>query len=163
MSKYTLHGLTIDDPFQWLEDLDSPETRSWIHQQNERTGRFLSEIPERDRIRKRLLDLWNYETCTVPVKRGGRYFYTANDGKQNQWVLCCADRLGQEPRILLDANKLSSDGTVAITTFQPSDDGRLLAYGLSGAGSDWEEWRVLDAATGEVQADHLKWVKFSTV
>ena len=163
MSKYTLHGVTINDPFDWLEDLDSPETRSWIDQQNERTSRFLSGIPERDRIRKRLLELWSYEKCTVPVKRGGRHFFTTNDGRQNQWVLRCADRLGQESRVLVDANKLSNDGTVAITTFQPSDDGALLAYGLSGAGSDWEEWRVLDATTGEHTADHLKWVKFSTV
>src|SRR5262245_54851421 len=149
MSKYTLHGVTIHDPFQWLEDLDSPETRSWIGEQNERTTRFLSAIPERDRIRKRLLELWSYEKCTVPVKRGGRYFFTTNDGKQNQWVLRCADRLGQDTRILVDANKLSNDGTVAITTFHPSDDGSLLAYGLSGAGSDWEEWRVLDTVTGQ--------------
>src|SRR5262245_17201708 len=163
MSKYTLHGVNIDDPYHWLEDLDSPETRSWIDQQNQRTTRFLSGIPERAAIRKRLLELWNYEKCTVPVKRGGRYFFTTNDGQQNQWVLRCADRLGEHPRILVDANKLSPDGTVAITTFQPSEDGRLLACGLSAAGSDWEEWGVLDALTGERGPDHLQWVKFSTV
>src|SRR5262245_10384944 len=88
MSKYTLHGVTIDDPYHWLEDVDSPKTREWVAEQNGKTNRFLESIPERPAIRTRLTDLWNYEKCTVPVKEGGRYFFTRNDGLQNQNVVC---------------------------------------------------------------------------
>jgi prolyl oligopeptidase len=163
MNTYTLHGRTIDDPYYWLEDLDSQETREWVKSQNDRTQEFLKTVPERDSIRRRLTELWNYEKSGVPVKAGHRYFFTRNDGLQDQSILYTVDRLSDNPRVLLDFNTLSDDGTVAMTAMQPSHDGRLVAYGVAGAGSDWEEWRVLDVATGRPTPDHLKWIKFSTV
>ena len=163
MPQYTLHGVTIDDPYQWLEDLDSPQTREWVAQQNHRTAAFFDTVLEREAIRKRLTELWNYEKCGVPVKEGGRYFFTRNDGLQNQNVLYTMDRLDDPPRVLIDPNKFSADGTVALTTIRPSHDGRLVAYGIAGSGSDWEEWRVLDVASAAPLSDHLKWIKFSTV
>src|SRR5437588_672390 len=104
MSKYTLHGITIDDPFQWLEDPDSPETCDWVALQTARAAAFFAAIPEREAIRARLTELWNYEKCGVPVKRGGRYFFARNDGLQNQSPLYVADKLDETPRLLIDPN-----------------------------------------------------------
>src|SRR5438093_313605 len=159
---YELPGTEISDPYHWLEDLDSPETRRWIDSQNERTFKFLAEIPERDGIRRRVTELWNYQRCGVPFKEGHRYFFLKNDGLQNQSVLYVRDERDAESRVLLDPNLLSPDGTVALTGAQVSRDGRLLAYGLSRAGSDWEEWHVRDVDTAVDLPDRLNWVKFST-
>ena len=157
-----LHGVEVPDPYRWLEELDSEQTQAWIAAQNELTFDYLAQIPARERIRQRIGELWNFEKWSVPVKHGGRYFYTRNDGLQNQSVLYWQASLVGEPRLLLDPNTLSEDGTVALTDFSVSEDGRLLAYGLSGAGSDWQEWRVRDVESGRDLADHLQWVKFST-
>ena len=165
------HGRKIADPYRWLEDADSPETTAWVKAQNEVTFGFLKSIPQREAIRKRLTELWNYERFGTPRQRGGRYFYSRNDGLQNQSVLYTAESLDEmldeslngKPRVLLDPNKLSADGTVALSGRSVSDDGRLMAYGLSTAGSDWQEWKVLDVATGKHLGDHLKWIKFSSV
>ena len=132
------------DPWLWLESLDSPQTRAWVTAQNERTSAFLERIPQRAEIHRRITELWNYPRCSVPFKEGHRYFELRNDGLQNQWVLYVRESLDQPPRILLDPNLLSSDGTVALTETVASRDGRLLVYGLSHAGSDWEELRVRD-------------------
>ncbi|MCH8922655.1 MAG: S9 family peptidase [Planctomycetes bacterium] len=156
------HGRKIADPYRWLEDADSQETTAWVKAQNELTFGFLKNIPQREAIRKRLTKLWNYERFGTPRRRGGRYFYSRNDGLQNQSVLYTAHSLDEEPRVLLDPNTLSDDGTVALSGQSVSDDGRLMAYGLSTAGSDWQEWKVLDVATGKHLADHLKWIKFSS-
>jgi prolyl oligopeptidase len=158
---YELHGKEISDPYRWLEDLDSPETRRWIESQNERTFHFLDEIPQREVIRRRVTALWNYQRCGVPFKEGDRYFFMKNDGLQNQAVLYVKDALEAPARMLLDPNALSADGTVALTSAQASRDGRLMAYGLSKAGSDWEEWRVLNVESGADLPDRLDWVKFS--
>jgi prolyl oligopeptidase len=156
------HGTRVADPYRWLESADSPETRAWIDAENDLTARFLEGIPERPGIRARLEDLWNYERYGVPVARGGKYFFLRNDGLQNQSVLHVLDALDGEPRVLLDPNALSPDGTVALSGFVPADDGRLLAYGLAERGSDWEEWRVRDVATGADLPDRVRWVKFSS-
>lgn len=155
------HGTTIADPYRWLEEPDSPETRAWVTAQNKLTNQFLEEVPARQAIRKRLEGLWNYERFGLPVKRGGRYFFTRNDGLQNQSVLYVADTLDAEPRLLLDPNTLSKDGTVSLTGWRPSDDGKLLAYGLASAGSDWQEWKVLEVDNGKNTDDVIQWVKFS--
>lgn len=155
------HGTKISDPYRWLEDVDSPQTKAWVEAQNKVTFGFLEQIPRRKEIKERLTQLWDYERFGLPVKRGGRYFYTRNDGLQNQSVLYVAESLDATPRVLLDPNKLSEDGTVALAGWTPSEDGKLLAYGLAGAGSDWREWKVRDVATGEDLPDHVKWVKFS--
>jgi prolyl oligopeptidase len=155
------HGVKIADPFRWLEDDNSAETKAWVEAENKVTFAFLDTIPERPRIRERLTKLWDYERFSVPYKRGGRYFFQHNSGLQNQRVLMVADSLDAAPRALLDPNTLSTDGTVALAGYDVSDDGTLLAYGLSRAGADWEEWRVRDVETGRDRDDLVEWVKFS--
>ena len=156
------HGTRVPDPYRWLEELDTPETRAWVEAENRLTFGFLEKIPQREAIRKRLTALWDYAKYGVPEKRGGRYFYTKNNGLQNQSVLYWAESLEAEPKLLLDPNTLSADGTTALTDFEISDDGKLMAYGLSKAGSDWQEWRVRDVETGKDLSDELKWIKFSS-
>ncbi len=155
------HGTMVADPYRWLEDPDSPESRTWIEAENALAFAFLEKIPARAALEKRLTTLWNYERFGTPYLQGGRYFYSKNDGLQNQSVLYVTESLGAEPRVLLDPNTLSGDGTVALSGTAISDDGKFLAYSLSAAGSDWTEWFVRDIDTGQDLADHLKWVKFS--
>ena len=155
------HGTKVADPYRWLEDPDSPESRAWIEAENKITFDFLGKIPEREKIRARLTELWNYERFGIPFREGGHYFITRNDGLQNQSVLCKLDSLNSDLQLLLDPNKLSADGTVALKGSAISEDGKLMAYGLSTAGSDWEEWKVRDVATAKDLDDDLKWVKFS--
>jgi prolyl oligopeptidase len=155
------HGIEVKDPYRWLENSDSEETKAWIEAQNEVTFAYLSQIPVREKIRQRLTELWNYEKFGVPFKRGERYFYFKNDGLQNQSVLYTLNSLDDEPKELFDPNLLSADGTVALSGLAISDDGTLMAYGLSTGGSDWSEYRVRDVETKEDQEDHLKWIKFS--
>ncbi len=155
------HGTIVPDPYRWLEDLDSPETTEWIAAQNQVTAGYLDQIPNREKIKERLTQLWNYERYSAPFQEGDRYFYFKNDGLQNQSILYTLKSLQDEAKVLLDPNKLSADGTVALAGISISDDGRLMAYGLSQAGSDWVEWKVRDIESGVDLPDHLKWVKFS--
>jgi prolyl oligopeptidase len=155
------HGTRVPDPYRWLEDPDSPESRAWIEAQNRLTEAYLAAIPARTTIRDRLTKLWNYPKYGTPFRKGGRYFFFKNDGLQNQSVLYKQASLTTQPETLLDPNLLSEDGTVALSTLAVSDDGRLLAYGTSASGSDWEEFRVRDVAMGKDRPDHLKWIKFS--
>jgi prolyl oligopeptidase len=157
------HGKKIADPYRWLEDLDDADTRAWIEAQNKVTFAYLEKLPQRESIRKRLTELWNYERYGLPRKRGDRYFYTRNDGLQNQSVLYASTGLDGEPRMLLDPNTWSEDGTVALSGWTASDDGKLLAYGVAHAGSDWHEWKLLDVESGQPLKDHLQWIKFSGV
>jgi prolyl oligopeptidase len=156
------HGTMVADPYRWLEDANSAETREWVESQNTLTQSVLGQIPGREAIRQRLTKLWNYERYSVPYQEGGRYFYSRNDGLQNQSVLYSMAKLGDTPRVLLDPNKLALDGTVALAGTAVSPDGKLLAYGTAASGSDWNEWKVRDIATGKDLSDHLKWVKFSS-
>ena len=156
-----IHGHKIADPYRWMEDLDSPEVREWIEAQNDLTFGFLEKIPLREKIQKRMTELWNYEKMSPPFKRGGRYFYFFNDGLQNQDVLYWMENLDGEPKVLIDPNTLSEDGTVALSGGAISDDGRYLAYGLSDAGSDWQTWYVRRVDDSEDLADEIAWVKFS--
>jgi len=155
------HGTKVPDPYRWLEDPDSPETRAWIEAENRLTAGYLAQIPQRDAIRKRLTELWNYPKYGAPFHKAGRYFFFKNDGLQNQSVLYKQASLTADPETLLDPNLLSEDGTVAISTLAVSEDGRLIAYGTSASGSDWEEFRVRDVATARDLSDHLQWIKFS--
>ncbi len=159
----TYHGVKVADPYRWLEDPDSEETRAWVEAQNAVTYPYLESLPQREALRQRLTTLWNYERYGAPRKRGGQYFFTHNDGLQNQSVLFVADALDAKPRVLLDPNKLSEDGTVALAGSAVSEDGRYLAYGLAAGGSDWRQWKVREVATGEDRTDDLQWVKFSGV
>jgi prolyl oligopeptidase len=155
------HGTSIADPYRWLEDANSAETKQWVDAQNQVTQSYLGQIPERESIKQRLTRLWNYERYSVPYKEGGRYFYSRNDGLQNQAVLYTMKKLTDTPRMLLDPNTLAADGTVALAGTAVSPDGKLLAYGTAASGSDWNEWKVRDIETGKDLDDHLKWVKFS--
>ena len=155
------HGTKVPDPYRWLEDDKSAETAAWVAAQNKVTFAYLDAIPEREQLRERLKSLFNYERYGTPFTKGGRYFYTYNSGLQNQRVLMVADSLAAAPRVLLDPNELSKDGTVSLAGSSVSEDGRLLAYGLQRAGSDWEDWHVREVETGHDRDDALKWVKFS--
>jgi prolyl oligopeptidase len=155
------HGTAVADPYRWLEDDNSPDTKDWTARQNEVTFAYLKSIPQRDAIKDRLTKLWNYERYGVPSRKGSRYFISRNNGLQNQSVLYSMDRPEAEPQVLLDPNTLSADGTVALASTAISHDGNLLAYALSASGSDWNEWKVRDVRTGTDLSDHLKWVKFS--
>jgi prolyl oligopeptidase len=156
------HGIKVADPYRWLEDPDSAESRAWIEAENKLTFDFLAKIPERDAIRKRITELWDYEKFGVPFKEKDRYFISRNTGLQNQNVLYVATNLPEKPRELLDPNTLAKDGTIALAGTAVSDDASLIAYGLAASGSDWETWKVRDVATGKDRDDDLKWVKFSS-
>jgi prolyl oligopeptidase len=156
------YGTLVADPYRWLEDDNSSATRAWVEAENKVTFAFLGKIPQRAAIKRRLTELWDYERFGVPFKEGGRYFITRNDGLQNQSVLYTMAALDAEPVLLLDPNKLSADGTVALADYRVSHDGNLLAYGLSRAGSDWQDWKVRDVRTGNDLPDEIHWVKFSS-
>lgn len=157
------HGTAVKDPYRWLEDTESSETQAWVAKQNQLTFGYLHKIAERKAIHRRLTEVWNYERFGFPIERKGRYFYTHNDGLQNQSPIYFASSLNADKQLLLDANHLSSDGTVALADWKPSDDGRWLAYGLADGGSDWRTWKVRDTQTRTDTADELRWVKFSEV
>ena len=157
----TLHGQKVSDPYRWMEDLESDELRQWIEAQNELTFACLAHSPLREKIQKRMTELWNYEKVSPPFKRAGRYFFLYNDGLQNQNVLYWMEQLDEKPKLLLDPNKLSEDGTVALSGAVVSRDGHFLAYGISDAGSDWQTWHIRSVDTGEDLEDVVEWVKFS--
>ncbi len=155
------HGVKVADPYRWLEDTDSDDTKAWIEEENKLTFSYLDQIPYRGAIRDRMTKLWNYERFGIPELEGGRYFFEHNNGLQNQSVLLVAESMNAEPRVLLDPNTLSSDGTVALSGRAITDDGKLMAYGTAASGSDWQEWHVRDIDTGKDLPDLVKWVKFS--
>ncbi|MFH1682027.1 MAG: prolyl oligopeptidase family serine peptidase [Candidatus Eisenbacteria bacterium] len=155
------HGTKVPDPYRWLEDLDSDETAAWVRAQNEVTFAFLEAIPGRDRIAERLTELWNYPKFTIPYRLGGRYVFGKNDGLQNQDVIYMQETLSDEPRVLLDPNGFSEDGTIALANLSFSENGRYMMYGTSASGSDWQTLRVRDMETGNDLPDKLEWIKFA--
>jgi prolyl oligopeptidase len=154
-------GTTVADPYRWLEDVDSPQSRAWIEEQNALTESVLATVPQREAIHARLTQLWDYERRSVPERAGAVYAYYRNTGLQNQAVLQVTSDLAQPGRVLLDPNTFSEDGTVALVSTAFSEDGSRLAYGVSSSGSDWIEWRVRDVATGADLPDIVRWSKFS--
>jgi prolyl oligopeptidase len=158
------HGVKVADPYRWLEEdvRKSKEVAAWVKAENEVTFEYLKSIPERDGIRKRLTELWNYERYTAPHKVAGKYYFSKNNGLQNQSVLYVADTPDGPPRVVLDPNTWSKDGTVALAGAAFSDDGKYLAYSVAEAGSDWQTWRVLNLTTGKPLDDQVKWVKYSS-
>jgi prolyl oligopeptidase len=155
------HGTQVADPYRWLEDPDSPETRAWIASQNQLTEGYLDQIPYRKKMVDRLTTLWDFPKQLAPVKRGGRYFQQRNTGLQNQYVLFVMDSATDEGQVLLDPNTLSEDGTTALNTWAVSPDGKWLAYATADSGSDWITWSVRNVETGEDLPDRLVWSKFS--
>ncbi len=154
-------GTTVSDPYRWMEDVDSAELKTWVDAENELTQRYLEQIPVRATMQKRLMELINFERYTAPSRRGTRYFYSHNSGLQNQNVLYSQEGLDGEPKVLLDPNTFSADGTVAISGVSITDDGSLAAYSIADAGSDWVKWHVRDVTTGEDLPDVIEWSKFS--
>ncbi|MBT3232831.1 MAG: S9 family peptidase [Calditrichaeota bacterium] len=156
-----LHGLEIPDPYRWLEDIDSKETLDWINSQNECTFNYLKKIPAREKIANRLTELWDYDKLSAPSLKGGKYFFYRHDGLQNQAVLYWKESLGGEANLLIDPNTLSEDGTIAMNDATVSPDGKLLAYSLAVAGSDWKDFHIKEVECGKDLSDHVKWAKFT--
>jgi len=159
------HGTRVADPYRWLETdvREAPEVADWVAAQNRVTVAYLEAIPAREKIRRRLTALWDYPRYSSPFKEGGRYYYSKNDGLQNQSVVYVTEALDREARVLLDPNQWSEDGTKALAGLAFSDDGRYVAYGIAEAGSDWNTWRVMEIESGRLLDDVLNWIKFSGV
>ena len=153
-------GTKVTDPYRWLENVDSPEVQAWVRSQNALSEPRLAELPAREWIKARLAQLWDYERYDVPVKRGGRYFYLHNDGRQNQSVLQVADGPEEAGRVLVDPNSARADATIALTDFTPDPQGRVVAYALADGGSDWQVWHFKRVAEGSELADELRFTKF---
>lgn len=154
-------GTQVSDPYRWLENDTSASTARWVEEENKVSEDYFSKIPLRSKILSRLTQLANYEKIGAPFKRHGRYYIYKNNGLQNQYVLYTSDKIDGEWRVFLDPNQLSDDGTVALKSISFSNDGKYLAYAISRSGSDWQEFYVMDVATGRLLDDHIEWAKFS--
>lgn len=159
----TYHGVSVSDPYRWMENLDDPELATWVHAQNKLVEDYIAEAPGKDWIRNRLSKLWDFERFGIPSVHGTRYFYTQNTGLQNQSPVYVQDGLDGAPRLLLDPNELAVDGTVSLADFEASPDGKLLAWATSDGGSDWRVIRVRDVATGKDLDDRIEWAKFTGI
>ncbi|MBV9215751.1 MAG: S9 family peptidase [Acidobacteria bacterium] len=150
------HGVKVADPYRWMEDVDSPETRAWIEAENKLTADYFSKIPQREAIKKRLTEIWNYEKVSAPTKVApGFYIYSKNDGLQNQSVLYRSNSVNDPGSVFFDPNKIRADGTAALNGWSFTDDGKYWAYGVSEAGSDRTTWNVMDTVTGRLLPDQL--------
>jgi len=156
-------GVEVADPYRWLEDDRSEETAEWVQAQNVVTQSYLENIPYRSAIEERLTELWNYEKYGTPFKHGDRYYFFKNDGLQNQSVMYVQETLEDEPKVFLDPNQFSTDGTVSLATVSFTKDGSMVAYAISESGSDWRKVLVMDVASQEVVEDTLRDVKFSGI
>ncbi|MBP6825944.1 MAG: S9 family peptidase, partial [Saprospiraceae bacterium] len=156
-------GTKVNDPYRWLEDDQSAETKDWVQKQNIVTNGYLGQISYRDKIRKRLEQIWNYEKFGSPFKEGGKYYFFKNDGLQNQNVLYAQETLNSEPKMLLDPNTFSADGTTSLQELDFSKDGRYLAYSISKGGSDWRTILVKDLQTNQLLPDQIEWAKFTAI
>lgn len=154
-------GTKVSDPYRWMEDVDSADVKQWVDAENVLTQGYLATVPSREKMHSRLMELTNFERYTAPARRGTRYFYSHNAGLQNQNVIYWQEGLTGEPKVLLDPNTMSADGTVAISGLSITDDGKLAAYSIADAGSDWVKWYVRDVATGKDLPDLVEWSKFS--
>jgi len=155
------HGTPVPDPYRWLEDSEDSEVRTWIEAQNALTNSYLNTIPERETIRERMTQLWDYERYSSPSQRNGKYFWSYNDGLMNQSVLYTAEDPSAEGTVLLDPNTFSEDGTVALAGTYLNEDATAMVYSVSDAGSDWKTFHLLDVETGEKLPDTLTNIKFS--
>ena len=158
----TYFGTVVADPYRWLENDTSAQTTAWVEAENRVTNAYLAKIPFRQKLLNRLTELANYEKLSAPRKRHGKWYFFKNDGLQNQSVMYVMDELGGTPRVFLDPNTLSTDGTVALQGVYFSHNGRWAAYSISRSGSDWQEFYVIDLKTGQLTNDHIEWAKFSS-
>ena len=157
------HGTKVPDPYRWLEDADAPDTRAWVEAENKITFGFVRSAPYYEEVKQSLTELWNYEKYSAPFKKGVRYFFRKNDGLQNQSVLYMQSSLEAEPQVLLDPNKFSEDGTVALAGLSISEDGSLMAYGISRSGSDQREYRIRKVDSGGDYDEVIRWCKFAGI
>ena len=157
----TYGGTRVADPYRGLEEIDSEETKAWVVAQNEVTQSHLETLPARESLKTRMTELWNYEKFSIPFSEGGRWFISQNSGVQNQAVLYTMPDPSAAPKVLLDPNTLSSDGTMALNSLSVSPNGKLLAYAVSSGGSDWQTWYVREIETGKDLQDKIEWSKFS--
>src|SRR5262245_58876898 len=156
-------GTKVADPYRWMEALDSPEVAAWVAAENQVTFDYLGKLPLRERFKKRITELWDYPKVGIPVREGGRYFYSKNSGLQRQSPLYARESLTSEAKLVIDPNALSPDGSLSLAQWTPSPDGRLLAYGLSEGGADWRTVHVRDLEKGEDLTDEARWMKFSYI
>src|SRR6201991_1178865 len=156
-------GTKVPDPYRWLEDETSAETKAWIEDQNRVTFGYLDKIPYREKLKARLTELYNYPRISAPFRRGETYFFTKNDGLQNQSVYYIQKGVNGTPEVFLDPNKFSADGTSVLSAFSLSKDGKYLAYGISTGGSDWVTLNLMEVATKQKLSDELQWLKVSGV
>nr|WP_236643826.1 prolyl oligopeptidase family serine peptidase [Sphingorhabdus soli] len=161
----TQFGVAVADPYRWLENdvREDSEVAQWVAAQNAVTDAYLAKLPGRDAFKARMTQLYDYERIGTPTKKGGRYFYSRNDGLQNQSVLYVRDSLDGPGRVLIDPNGWSADGATALAEWSPSEDGTKLLYSVQDGGTDWRSVKVLDVATGKPMSDEVKWVKFSAL
>ncbi|HMG67183.1 MAG TPA: prolyl oligopeptidase family serine peptidase, partial [Chitinophagaceae bacterium] len=155
------NGTRVEDPYRWLEDDKSEETKAWVQEENKVTFDYLLNIPYRDKIKIRLEEMWNYPKYSAPFQKGDFYYFTKNDGLQNQAVWYKQKGLTGKPEVFIDPNKLSEDGTVSLGGINFSRDGKFAAYTIQKSGSDWEEGYVMDVATKKLLTDKLNWLKFT--
>lgn len=159
--RYDYHGVKVEDPYYWLEDLECEETKTWVTSQNELSRPYLAGIPKRESIKKRITELWNYESYGIPKKQGGKYFYRRNDGLQNQSVLYVAKSINAAPRVLINPNVLRQDATISLKRYSVSPDGKYIAYTLSDGGSDWSYMKIREIETGKDLQDELGFIKYT--
>ncbi len=159
----TIHGVNVSDPYRWLEDNNSAETKLWVKQQNQVTNLFLSGLKDTEAVRARLTEVWNFEKRSVPTRVKNRYFFTRNSGIEEHSSYFWTDKLGGRARKLISPSEMSKDGKIALAGTSVSWDGELVAYATKKSGSDWVEWRVKEVQSGKELSDHIKWTKFGGV
>ena len=159
----TQFGVEVADPYRWLEEIDSEQSQAWVKAQAEFTDQYLAKLPGRERIRKRLEEMWDFDKFGIPRKvKGNKLIYSRRTGLQNQSVLYWRlDEPDSEESVLLDPNTFSEDGTIALSSTRVSHDGKIMAYGISKSGSDWQEWKFREIETGKDLEDHIEWIKFA--
>jgi len=156
-------GTKVPAPYRWMEDLDSKEVADWVAAENRVTFDYLAKLPMREHFRQRIKQLWEYPKTSLPVREGGRYFYTRNSGLQQQSPLFMRSSIAGPATLVLDPNVLSPDGSVSLAQWTPSHDGRLLAYGLSQGGADWRTLHIRDVESGKDLPDEIHWMRFSDI
>ncbi len=159
----TYFGTEVADPYRWLENDTAKEVKQWVKAQNKVTFDYLEQIPYRPKLKSRLKEIWNYKKMGSPKQIGDKYFFFKNDGLQDQSVLYMTDDLKKEPQVVLDPNKLSKDGSISLSNYEVSKNGKYIAYSISRGGSDWQEIYIKNLENGEKLDDHIKWVKFSGI
>src|ERR1700680_1119569 len=156
-------GTKVADPYRWMEDLDSKDVADWVAAENRVTFDYLGKLPMRQHFKQRITELWNYPKVSVPVREGGRYFFQKNSGLERQSPLYVRSSLTAPPALVLDPNLLSAEGSLSLAQWTPSPDGRLLAYGLSEGGADWQTLHVRDVDRRQDLADEVRWMRFSDI